>query len=66
MLSRLFYHNLEVGLFPIAGCLVGFYYIYVPSFNANSVDPDQMLHSVASDLSLDCLPMSLICDVRQK
>ena len=24
----------------------------IPVFNANSVDPDQMLHSVASDLGL--------------
>ena len=26
--------------------------------NANSVDPDQMPHSAASDLGLYCLPMS--------
>ena len=27
---------------------------------ANSVDPDQMLHSVASDLGLHCLPITLL------
>ena len=27
---------------------------------ANSVDPDQMPHSVASDLGLHCLPMTLL------
>ena len=27
---------------------------------ANNVDPDQMPHFVASDLSLHCLPMTLI------
>ena len=27
--------------------------------NANSVDPDQTPHSVASDLGLHCLPMSI-------
>ena len=29
---------------------------------ANSVDPDQMPHSVASDLGLHCLPRSLLLD----
>ena len=27
---------------------------------ANSIDPDQMLHYVASDLGLYCLPMTLL------
>ena len=27
---------------------------------ANSGDPDQMLHSVASDLGLHCFPVSLL------
>ena len=31
-------------------------------FNANSVDPDQTLRSAASDLSLNCLPISLLWD----
>ena len=34
----------------------------IPVFVANSVDPDQMLHSVG----LHCLPMSLLWDVRHK
>ena len=29
-------------------------------FNANSVDPDQTPRSAASDLGLQCLPMSLL------
>ena len=50
--------TLWIGPFPIAGCLVIFYYYYVLKkflFNANSVDPDQTLHSGASDLGLYCL-----------
>ena len=31
-------------------------------FNANSVDPDQMPHSAASDLGLHCLPMPFLWD----
>ena len=31
----------------------------IPVFNANSVDPDQTLHSAASDLGLHCLPITL-------
>ena len=34
--------------------------------NANSVYPDQMPRSVASDLGLHCLPMSLLWDARLK
>ena len=33
-------------------------------FNANSVNPDQMPHSVVSDLGLRCLVMSLLWGVR--
>ena len=33
---------------------------------ANSVNPDQMLHSAASDQGLHCLPMSLLWDTRLK
>ena len=50
-------------LFPTAGCLVTFYcycFIEIPVANANSVDPDQMPHSVASDLGLHCLPITLL------
>ena len=28
--------------------------------NADSVDPDQMLHSLMSDLGLHCLPITLL------
>ena len=59
----------SLSLFPIAGCLfpgwlVCFYYltclclIEIPVFNANSVEPDQMPCSVASDLDLHCLPIT--------
>ena len=34
--------------------------------NANSVDPDQMPHSAASDLGLHCLPMFHLWDARHK
>ena len=30
-------------------------------FNSNSVDPDQMAHSVALDLGIHRLAMSLLC-----
>ena len=33
-------------------------FIESPVFNAKSVDPDQMPHSVASDLGLHCLLVS--------
>ena len=38
----------------------------MPVINANSVDPDQMPHSAASDLGLYCLPMSHLWDARPK
>ena len=38
----------------------------IPVLNANSVDPDQMLHSATSDLGLQCLPVSLLSDTRLK
>ena len=38
----------------------------ISELNANSVDPDQMPHSVASDLGLYCLPMTLLWDARHK
>ena len=38
----------------------------ITDFYVNSVDPDQMPHSVASDLGLHCLPMSLLWDTRLK
>ena len=42
------------------------YFIEISEFNANSVDPDQTPRSVASDLGLHCLPMSILWDARQK
>ena len=33
---------------------------------ANSGDPEQMTHSVASDLGLHCLPITLFGDPRTK
>ena len=38
----------------------------MPVVNANSVDPDQMPHSAASDLGLYCLPTSQLWDARHK
>ena len=35
-------------------------FVEIPVFNANSADPDQMPHSVASDLGLHCLPSTLL------
>ena len=35
-------------------------------YNVNSVDLDQTPHSAASDLGLQCLPMSLLWDARHK
>ena len=37
-----------------------------PLFNANTVDPDQTPRSVASDLGLHCLVMSLLWDAMPK
>ena len=45
-----------------AGCLVSFYrycFIEIPVSNANSVDPDQTLCLVTSELGLHCLPSTL-------
>ena len=35
-------------------------FIEIPVFNANSVDPDQMLSSAASDMGLHSLPIALL------
>ena len=55
--------TLRTDLFPIKGYLVSFYNyhssIEIPVFNTNSVDPDQMPRSAASDLDLHCLAMPL-------
>ena len=39
--------------------LAGLFWDFYSIFEANSVDPDQRPHYVASDLGLHCLPMSL-------
>ena len=41
-------------------------FIEIPIFNANSIDPNQTPHSMASDLGLHCLPMLLLWDVKLK
>ena len=38
----------------------------MPVVNANIVDPDQTPRSAASDLGLQCLPMSHLWDARHK
>ena len=38
----------------------------IPVFNANSVDPDQTPHAVASDMGLHYLPASFLWDTRHK
>ena len=38
----------------------------MPVVNANSVDPDRTPRSVASDLSLHCLPMFYLWDATHK
>ena len=41
-------------------------FVEISEFNANSVDPDQTPRSVASDLGLHYLLMSLLLDARLK
>ena len=41
-------------------------FVEMSELNTNSVDPDQLPHSAASDLGLYCLPMSLLWDARHK
>ena len=36
----------------------------ISELNANSIDPDQTPHSVASDQGLHCLPVSHLWDAR--
>ena len=63
----LFYHNY------LDGCISSLryawllsYFIEIPAFSANSVDPDQTPRSAASDLGQHCLPMSILWDARYK
>ena len=61
---------LQTGPFPVERVSGNFLvlpcFIEIHVFNANSVDPDQTPYSVASDLGLYCLPVSLIWDARHK
>ena len=41
-------------------------FIEIPVLNANSVDPDQTPRSVASDLGLHCLLVSVLLDASHK
>ena len=43
----------DVWLVLLLLCFIG-----IPVFNANSLDPDQTPRSAASDLGLNCLPLS--------
>ena len=55
--------------FPIEGMsllLLSLSFAEIPVFIVNSVDPDQTLRSVASDLGLHCLTMSRLWDARCK
>ena len=62
--------TLWTGPFPVKG--VACYFLLLPCFietsvfNSNSEDPDQTLHSLASDLGVHCLPMSLLRGARHK
>ena len=43
----------------VLGLFCRFYSIFDGKLLANTVDPDQMPHHVASDLGLHCLPVTL-------
>ena len=70
MLSGPFYHSsLDRSISYIRGIwlvLLLSCFVEISDLNANGVDPDQMLHSAASDLGLHCLPMSLLWGARLK
>ena len=51
----------------MSGCLLLLsHFLEIHVCSAKSVDPDQMPHSVASDLGLHCLQMSILWDARHK
>ena len=56
--------------FQYKDCPVSFYFYHslkeIAVLNANSLDPDQTPRSVASDLVLYWLPMSILCDAWHK
>ena len=61
--SGLFYQNSLDWSISKSRCPVSCHcdcFIEIPVANANSVDPDQMLHSDASYLGLHCLPVTLL------
>ena len=62
MLSGLFYHNSldwSISNSRVSGyLLILLCFIEIPVINANCVESDQTLHSVASDLCLHCLPIT--------
>ena len=64
MSSGFFYHNsLDRSIFNsrVSGYfLLLLCIIEIPVVNANSVDPDQMPHSMASDQGLNCLPITIL------
>ena len=66
MPSKLFYlMTWDRSISNLRGVWLRFIFILISDvsvFNANSVDPDQTPRSVASDLGLNCLPMSLLWD----
>ena len=41
-------------------------FVEISELHANSIDSDQTPRSVASDLGLHCLPLSLLWDARHK
>ena len=40
--------------------MTNFFFLKIPVINSESVDPDQMTHSDASDLGPHCLPITLM------
>ena len=69
MPSGLYLNSLDMSIFLYRGVLLVFIitmFCEMSELNANSVDPDQTPHSVASDLGLYCLPKSLLLGARLK
>ena len=66
----LFYFNsLNRSIFYIRDVWLVFilsYFVAVSVLYANSVNPDQTLHSAPSDLGIHCFPTSLLGDARHK
>ena len=70
MQSGLFYPSsldLSISKSRVSGYFLSLIcFIEIPVANANSVEPDQMPHSVASDLDLHCLPISPLWITRHR